>query len=204
MGYNICHNKNHVTAEKECTKVPYGDVSLYDPSCHPYSLTLVGLTANDDIPLVDGSNLPDLWVCIRDTHGHRSCATQAQKSLARKRFDEVSKHEWARFYEEGEYVLVRGRVVQSAFGSYRGHVQVAFHTGFTTVARDSIVSLTDKPHPDEPDHKLVLRSHQNGRFMAYRDGHWRNIDTVPAPGMEWKAAWAQYGPFDLFKPEGKI
>ena len=201
MTYYICHSSEHVRNQRDCTKVPYGTLGLYDVTCNSHPLTLVGLI-EDKLP----GQLPDEWICRNAEHIRKrvSCAMMGHRRTASDSYGKTD-HEWVRFYKKNDFVLARGQLDSSFMPSVnREFVSVLFRPGNVSkwVPLDAIVGLTVKPVPDEPDRKSILRSQKNGWLVTFRDGCWRSDED--ATGMDWADVFENYGPFDEFTPSGEI
>lgn len=205
--FYICHQAIHVANVKECTVTPYGDISLYDPGCHPVELKLVGLVPWLSTDAEDLGEPPDERICLNRDHHSRglSCARESRPSTASSMHDG---HDWATFYKKGMYVVVRAKVaIDSRWVESGNHVLVGFDSGkrlnVIGVPRSEVYGYIDGPIPPEPDRKAMLRSKENGRLFYYNDA-WREAPGENNNPNTWEELYNVYGPFDIFTPKGDI
>jgi len=201
--YWICHNPLHVAKRQECSRTPYSSVTIYDPECHPMKLKLVGLASIDTEDLGEP---PDQVTCINKAHFNirKNCTTRAfAKDVAD--MAEMSGHKWVPLYKKGMYIVVRAKVVRdSTFNNDGVSVLAKIGSGNSTlVSRDDVFGYIDGPIPDEAERHLILKSTQSGLVFHHTDT-WRELPAVNGTSYTWEELYNVHGPFDIFKPEGKI
>jgi hypothetical protein len=202
--YHICHRREHVSLDRECTRVPYGDVNLYDPSCHPYKLTLVGLIKHP-VPVKsakkDSVSIPqtDKKICVAKAHSHTVCTKEPVSADANEVGDG---HKYVPFYKAGDWILITGQVsLDSTWANTYDAVSVTIPGGHRlAVRRRTIVGLTDEPLSEEPAKDKVLRSKKNGRFVGWSKNRWQYLDSITYFN-NWEECFKQAGPFDIFSPD---
>lgn len=200
--YYICHQKDHIVQEEECTYIPYGDRSLYDGICHPYPLKLEGLVEKGQVFEVEETTRV---ICTATDHirsRYRCTNVHFPASGAHERLDGRSGHKWSPYYISDTEVLVKAKVTHT---SHLG-VRVAIPLDYIPyIPHDEIVGVVPYKTPDEPDRKVLLTD-KKGNVYSYKDiaesPGWTRLDWAGA--LKWGRLHAEYGPFSIFKPDGEI
>lgn len=200
--FYICHNKNHVTDGKECAKTPYGDINLYDPPCYPYKLQLVGLVEENTQDVIAEES--DRRICMSASHRKEmlSCTLSGfATSIANDSYGGRKDHDWVPFYRPGEVIAIK--VV--ADGHTASGVRVKIPNG-NIIKDQHVLGKTIMKIPPEPDHNTILKTQRGGKLVTYRSegrvAGWAFLDWVSP--ISWERMYKDYGPFDIFKPDGEL